>query len=93
MVKTHQYSRFALKDLNGIRDSSDVILQIDKTESNFKDSNSTVYLCEVVSAASYRAAPTVERLTDEIVKLNEENRRKQKKIDKLEKLLLATKRD
>ena len=90
MVKTHQYSKFTLKSLDEIRNSSEIILQIDKTDTYFSDSKKTCYLCEVVSSALYNAKPTVDRLTDENIKLNNENRRLQAKISKLEGRLLKT---
>ena len=87
MVKTHPDSRFVLESLDDIRDSSDVILQIEKTDSTFTGSNKSVYLCEVVSQARYNRETTAERLTDEIVRVNTENRRLHNKIDRLEKAL------
>ncbi|MDF2858663.1 MAG: hypothetical protein K0Q87_4514, partial [Neobacillus sp.] len=79
MVKTHPESRFALKTLDEIRDSKDVILQLEKTGSSFLESKKEIYLCEVVSSTMYNRSETAERLTDEIVRVNAENRRLQKK--------------
>lgn len=87
MVKTHPNSRFALKSLDDIRDTSDIILQIEKTESTFSDTHKPVYLCEIVSSTRYNDNSTAERLTDEICKVNAENRRLHSKIDHLEKAL------
>ena len=53
MIKTNPYSRFSLLTLNQIRDSVDVILQIEKTDSTFSDNNQTCYLCEVVGGLNY----------------------------------------
>lgn len=87
MVKTHPNSRFSLKSLDDIRDTSDVILQIEKTDSTFTDTHKSVYLCEIVPAAYYNRNTTSERLTDEIVRVNAENRRLHGKIDRIEKAL------
>jgi len=87
MVKTHPYSRFVLKGLDDIRNSSDVILQIDKTDSVFSENRKVVYLCEVVPQSMYNKESTTERLTDEIIKVNVENRRLRGKIERLEKAL------
>jgi hypothetical protein len=85
MVKTHPYSRFAIKSLDEIRDSCDVILQLEKTGSSFTESKKEVYLCEVVSSTRYNKEGTAERLTEEIIRVNAENRRLLKKIERLEK--------
>ncbi|WP_313292602.1 hypothetical protein [Faecalispora jeddahensis] len=87
MVKTHPDSRFALYSLDQIRDSTAVILQIEQTDSTFDNSKKSVYLCEIVPAACYNRDSTTERLTDEIIKVNAENRRLRGKIDRLEKIL------
>ncbi|TQI66239.1 hypothetical protein [Clostridium sp. KNHs216] len=87
MVKTHPDSRFGLKSLDDIRDTSDVILQIEKTDSTFTDTKKSVYLCEIVSNYKYNKESTSKRLTDEIVRVNTENRRLLRKIDQLEKEL------
>ncbi len=87
MVKTHSYSRFTLKSLDEIRDSQDVILQIEKTGSLFSENKKEVYLCEVVSTQMYNRSETAEHLTDEIIQVNNENRRLQKKVERLEKKL------
>ncbi|WP_042435161.1 hypothetical protein [Faecalispora jeddahensis] len=87
MVKTHPDSRFSLYSLEQIRDSAAIILQIEQTESTFTDSKRPVYLCEVVPAACYNRNSIAERLTDEIIKINTENRRLRGKIERLEKAL------
>lgn len=87
MVKTHPDSRFALYSLDQIRDSTAVILQIEQTDSTFDNSKKSVYLCEIVPAACYNRNSTAERLTDEIIKANTENRRLRGKIDRLEKII------
>lgn len=85
MVKTHPYSRFALRSLDQIRDSSDVILQMEITNSTFSDTKQSVYLCEVVSPSMYNRAETVEVLTAEVVRLNADNRKLLRKIATLER--------
>ena len=87
MVKTHPESRFSLYTLDQIRDSSAVVLQIEKTDSTFKDTQKVCYLCEIVPSVCYNRKDSNERLTDEIVRVNAENRRLQNKISRLEKLL------
>lgn len=84
MVKTHSASRFALKSLDEIRDTGDVILQIELTGSKFTGSGKDVYLCEVVSRIAYQEEGTVARLSGELITANEENRRLRRKIDRLE---------
>jgi hypothetical protein len=85
MVKTHPYSRFALKTLNQIRDSAEVVLQIEKTDSQFTDTKEEVFLCEVVSSNMYNRSESAVLLTEEIVKVNAENRRLRKKIEQYER--------
>jgi hypothetical protein len=85
MVKTHPHSRFALKSLNQIRDSVEVVLQIEKTASQFTNTKEEVFLCEVVSSSNYNPSDTVIKLSDEIVKVNAENRRLRKKIEQYER--------
>ena len=87
MVKTHPDSRFSLYSLEQIRDSTAIILQIEQTESTFTDSKKPVYLCEIVPPACYNRNSIAERLTDEIIKINTENRRLRGKIERLEKAL------
>lgn len=87
MVKTHPDSRFSLYSLEQIRDFAAIILQIEQTESTFTDSKRPVYLCELVPAACYNRNSIAERLTDEIIKINTENRRLRGKIERLEKAL------
>jgi hypothetical protein len=87
MVKTQPESKFVLKSLDQINNSSEIILQVDKTESTFTESNKSVYLCEVVSPVMYNRRDTAERLTDEIIRANNENRRLCGKIERLERQL------
>lgn len=84
MIKTHSKSRFQLKTLEEIRDSAEIVLQIEKTDSSFIDSKKTAYLCEVVNPRDYRASPTLEQMAEELVKANNDNRALRRRIAKLE---------
>lgn len=84
MIKTHSKSRFQLKTLEEIRDSAEIVLQIEKTDSSFIDSKKTAYLCEVVNPRDYRAIPTLEQMAEELVKANNDNRALRRRIAKLE---------
>lgn len=87
MVKTHGLSRFVLKSLEEIRDTADIILQIQETGTTFQGSGKTVYLCEVVNPAIYRDEGTLARLSGELIAANEDNRRLRRKIERLEAAL------
>lgn len=84
MIKTHSKSRFQLKTLEEIRDSAEIVLQIEKTDSSFIDSKKTAYLCEVVNPRDYRATPTLEQMAEELIKANNDNRALRRRIAKLE---------
>ena len=84
MIKTQSKSRFQLKTLEEIRDSAEIVLQIEKTDSSFIDSKKTAYLCEVVNPRDYRATPTLEQMAEELVKANNDNRALRRRIAKLE---------
>ena len=84
MIKTHRKSRFQLKTLEEIRDSAEIVLQIEKTDSSFIDSKKTAYLCEVVNPRDYRATPTLEQMAEELVKANNDNWALRRRIAKLE---------
>ena len=84
MIKTHSKSRFQLKTLEEIRDSAEIVLQIEKTDSSFIDSKKTAYLCEVINPRDYRASPTLEQMAEELVKANNDNRALRRRIAKLE---------
>lgn len=86
MIKTHSASRFELKTLEGIRDSADVILQAHDTGSNF-EGGKRAYLCEVVRSYDYNKTQTTDKLAEELIKTNEENRRLRNRIARLEKQL------
>ena len=85
MVKSNDHSTFELLSLNQIRRSRDIILQIEKTESKFSESDETFYLCEVVTPFYFKRSASVESLTDEVVRLNKENRTLRNKVDRLAK--------
>lgn len=87
MVKTHNASRFVLLSLEGIRDISDVVLQIEKTESTFTGSNKTAYLCEVVRQIDYSKNSTADKLAEELIKANDENRALRRRVERLNKEL------
>lgn len=84
MVKTHKDSRFALLTLADIRDSKDVILQVEDTKTNF-DNGHKCYLCEVVNSFMYHRNKNEEDLILEICELNKDKRKLEKKMRRLEK--------
>lgn len=86
MVKTHNASRFVLLSLEGIRDTSEVILQAQDTGSNFKGGK-RAYLCEVVRPLDYSRTDTADKLAAELIKANEENRALRRQLDRLNKEL------
>ncbi len=87
MVKTHKNSKFVLYTLVQIRDSVEVILQIDDTGTNFTNGNKC-YLCEVVSRYEYNNTRCERDLTDEICRQNEKIRKQERRIERLEKELV-----
>jgi hypothetical protein len=86
MVKTHNASRFCLYTLEEIRDSKEIILQIHETRSTFEGGKSC-YLCEVVNPNLFYRNKNEQDLINEICKLNEEKRKYEQKIARLEKIL------
>ncbi|WP_160643310.1 MULTISPECIES: hypothetical protein [unclassified Neglectibacter] len=86
MVKTHSASRFVLLSLEGIRDTSEVILQAQDTGSNF-EGGKRAYLCEVVRPLDYSRTDTADKLAAELMKVNEENRALRRRLDRLNKEL------
>jgi hypothetical protein len=86
MVKTHPQSRFSLLSLEQLRDSKDVILQAEKTDTVFSDSKHPCYLCEVATQLAYNSSKhTVDALVSEIARVNAENRKLLTKIQRLGK--------
>lgn len=83
MVKTHKNSRFVLLSLADIRSSESVILQIEDTSTQF-DNGHKCYLCEVVSTVMYYSDKDERQLIKEICELNNEKRKLEKKIVRLE---------
>lgn len=86
MVRTYKNSRFALLSLVNIRDSKDVILQIEDVKTNFEDGQKC-YLCEVISPGMYYNDKDERQLIREICELNNEKRKLEKKITRLEKVI------
>lgn len=84
MVRTYKNSRFVLLTLSEIRDSKDVILQTEDAKVNF-DNGQKCYLCEVVSPGLYYSDKDERALIREICELNNDKRKLEKKISRLEK--------
>ena len=84
MVKTHKDSRFSLLTLAQIRDSKEVILQIEDTRTEFTDGQKC-FLCEIVKPFDYNNTKNRADLEREILTLNKEMRKKDKKIERLER--------
>lgn len=93
MVRTYKNSRFVLLSLANIRDTKDVILQIEDTRTNF-DNGHKCYLCEVVNSALYYNNRDERDLIREICELNNDKRKLERKITRLEnKIELMRKED
>lgn len=90
MVKTNKNSKFVLMNLSEIRNTSKIILQITDTQTNF-DTGHKCYLCEVVESFPYSLEKNEKDLINEICRLNEEKRRLERKVIKLEKALKESK--
>ncbi len=86
MVKTHKNSNFVLFTLSDIRNTNKIILQIDDTQTNFTDGQKC-YLCEVVESFVYNITKNKDDLIAEICQLNNEKRKLERKVAKLEKSL------
>lgn len=72
--------------LSEIRSTNNIILQITDTQTNF-DTGHKCYLCEVVEPLNYYPVKSETELIREICKLNDEKRKAEKKIARLEKAL------
>ena len=83
MVRTYKNSRFVLFSLENIRDSKDVVLQIEDVRTNF-DNGQKCFLCEVVSPGPYYGDKDERSLIREICELNNDKRKLEKKIVRLE---------
>lgn len=86
MVKTHKNSNFVLLNLSDIRNTNKIILQIDDTHTNFTDGQKC-YLCEVVDSFVYNITKNKDDLIAEICQLNNEKRKLERKVAKLERAL------
>ena len=89
MVKTYKNSRFVLYSLGQIRDTSEIVLQIEDTHTQFEGGHKC-YLCEVVRSYEYNHTRTEQDLIKEICELNADKRKLEKKVAKLEKALQVT---
>ena len=90
MVKSHEKSRFSLYSLSNIRNASCCILQIEDTQTKF-DTGEKCYLCEVLDSCYVNRNPNVPQLTEELVRLNKENRTLRNRVDRLQKQLTGIK--
>lgn len=86
MVKSFKNSSFVLMNLSDIRNTSKIILQIDDTHTQFTDGHKC-YLCEVVDSFVYNSTKNKDDLIKEICDLNNEKRKLERKITRLEKAL------
>ena len=92
MVRTNKNSRFVLLSLAGIRDSRDIVLQIEDSGAEFKDGQKC-FLCEVISQGMYFSEKDERQLIREVCELNDEKRRLEKKVARLERLVEKMKED
>lgn len=83
MIKSHRESRFVLRTLGEIREATDIVLQVEDTGTQFTGGKKC-YLCEVVSQGAYYNTRSERDLIREICELNNEKRRLEKKIVRLE---------
>ena len=86
MIKTHERSKISLLTLSQIRDTPNVILQAVQTGARTSDGEE-VYLCEVCYQYDYTPTKTIERVSEELLKVNAENRRLRSKVERLENQL------
>lgn len=89
MIRTNKNSRFVLLSLAGIRDSRDIVLQIEDSGAEFKDGQKC-FLCEVISPELYFSEKDERQLIREVCELNNEKRRLEKKVARLERLAEKT---
>jgi hypothetical protein len=75
-----------LLSLSDIRETKDIIIQIEDTRTNF-DNGHKCYLCEVVSSASYYSGRDERDLIREICELNNDKRKLERKIVRLENVI------
>jgi division protein CdvB (Snf7/Vps24/ESCRT-III family) len=86
MVKSFKNSSFVLMNLSEIRNTSKIILQMEDTHTQFTDGQKC-YLCEVVDSFVYNITKNKDDLIMEICNLNNEKRKLERKISRLEKAL------
>ena len=86
MVKTYKNSKIVLMSLIEIRNTNKIVLQVVDTQTNFSDGQKC-YLCEVVDSFVYNITQNKDDLIMEICNLNNEKRKLERKIAKLEKAL------
>lgn len=83
MIKSHKESKFVLRTLEEIREAQDIVLQIEDTGTQFTGGKKC-YLCEVTSPGAYYNTRSERDLIREICELNNEKRRLEKKVVRLE---------
>lgn len=86
MVRTYKNSRFVLLSLTDIRESRDIIIQIEDTRTNF-ESGHKCYLCEIISPGLYYNIRDDKDLIREICELNNDKRKLERKITRLENII------
>ncbi len=86
MVKSFRNSKFVLMNLSDIRKTDKIILQMEDTCTQFTDGQKC-YLCEVVDSFVYNITKNKDDLIKEICDLNNEKRKMERKIARLEKAL------
>ncbi len=86
MVKSFKNSKFVLMTLSDIRNTDKIILQTEDTHTQFTDGQKC-YLCEVVDSFVYNITKNKDDLIIEICNLNNEKRKLERKITRLEKAL------
>ena len=82
MIRTQRHSRFVLMSLDEIRATRDIVLQTEKTKSNFSG-------CEVGRPCDYQKETdtAADKLAAEIERVNADNRALRRKIERLEREL------
>ena len=86
MVKSFKNSKIVLMTLSDIRNTDKIVLQIEDTSTQFTDGQKC-YLCEVVDSFVYNITKNKDDLIMEICNLNNEKRKLERKISRLEKAL------
>ena len=86
MVKSFKNSKIVLMTLSDIRNTDKIVLQIEDTSTQFTDGQKC-YLCEVVDSFVYNITKNKDDLIMEICNLNNEKRKLERKIVRLENKL------